>query len=141
MENDLLPSLPWLYPLLFRIHVSSVLASIALFCARGGGVLAGQAWPMQRRWRWLSVVIDSVLLCAGISLWTLLQRNPVHEPWLAMKLLLLPAYVVLGSYALKRARSRRARLAFFFAALACVLTMVSIAHTRQPLGWIGSVFA
>jgi len=138
MATDLLVAAPWLYPAAFAVHVGSVLLSIALFSARGIGVLAQRSWPMQRNWRWLSVGIDVVLLCAGISLWTLLQRNPLHEPWLAMKLILLPAYVVLGSYALKRARSATARLAFFAAAMVCVLTMVSIAHTRQPLGWLAS---
>lgn len=136
MSTDLLFAAPWLYPLAFAVHVGAVLLSITLFSARGLGVLLQQAWPMQRNWRWLSVGIDVVLLCAGISLWTLLQRNPLHEPWLAMKLLLLPVYVVLGSFALKRARSHSARLAFFAAAVLCVLTMVSIAHTRQALGWL-----
>lgn len=136
MIADLLAAAPWLYTATFWTHVSAVTLSIALFAARGAGVLTHHAWPMQANWRRLSVGIDVVLLCAGIGLWTLGQRNPIEEHWLGMKLLLLPVYVVLGSYALKRARTHSARTAFFFAALACVLTMVSIAYTRQPWGWL-----
>lgn len=136
MIAELLSAFPWLYPTAFRVHVTSVTLSIILFSARGLGVLSGRAWPMQAGWRHLSVAIDVLLLGAGATLWTLGQRNPIDEPWLAMKLLLLPVYVVLGSYAIKRGRTPRARLAFFVAALCCVLFMVSIAWTRAPLGWL-----
>ncbi len=63
---------PWLYPALLHLHRACVTASIALFVARGLGVTALQAWPMQARWRWLSVAIDVPLLAAGVGLWTLL---------------------------------------------------------------------
>ena len=113
-----------------------VTASLSLFAARGLGVLCLQGWPMRRGWRLASVGIDVGLLVAGGLLWWALQHNPVHEPWLASKLALLPVYVVLGSMALKRARTRTARGAYFLAALACVLTMVSIARLRHPAGWL-----
>ena len=129
------PGLAELYPLLRSLHLTTVGASVLLFAARGLGVLAGAAWPMQRPWRRLSVAIDVGLLLAGTSLWWALQHSPVREPWLAVKLLLLPVYVVLGSMALKRARTRAAKAGFLVAALVCVLTMASIARLRDPAGW------
>ena len=50
------------------------------------------------------------------------------------KLLLLPLYVVLGSFALKRGRTPRARLACFLAALAVFACMLAIARAHHPLG-------
>ena len=124
------------YGLARLVHLLAVSLSAALFAARGLGVLAHAAWPMQARWRWLSVAIDGVLLLAGISLWWLVPHNPLHEPWLAAKLLLLPVYVVLGSLALKRARTAWGRRLCLAAALVCVATLASIARTRQPWGWL-----
>lgn len=110
--------------------------SLALFTARGVAALWRQDWVMRRAVRRLSVAIDTLLLVAGASMWALLQHNPLQEAWLATKLGLLLVYVVLGSFALKRARSPGARLAFLLAALLCATLMVAIARTRDPLGWL-----
>jgi uncharacterized membrane protein SirB2 len=123
------------YPLARWMHIGLVLASVSLFAARGIGVLAQQAWPMRPAWRRASVLIDVGLLGAGLTLWTLLQFHPLHDPWLGAKLVLLLVYIVLGSLALKRAPTRRAKATFFVAALACVAFMASIALRHHPLGW------
>ena len=72
---------------------------------------------------------------AALLLLAMLRLNPFVEPWLAAKLALLPAYVVLGVMALRRARSPRSRIAWFVAALACFGMMVSIARAHHPLGF------
>ena len=133
--NTWLAAHPWLYPALLHLHRACVTASIALFMARGLGVAALQGWPMQAGWRRLSVAIDVLLLTAGIGLWTLLELHPLQQSWLGLKLVLLVVYIVLGSFALKRGRTRRQRLVFFAAAQAVVLSMVGIALARHPAGW------
>ncbi len=133
--TDTLSSHPWLYPALLHLHRSCVAASIALFVARGLGVSALHAWPMRHFWRYLSVAIDVPLLVAGISLWALLDQPLCQQTWLGVKLALLLVYIVLGSFALKRGRTRAQRLVFFMAALAVVLVMVGIALARHPAGW------
>ena len=117
------------YPTLKALHVALVLASGALFMARGAGVLASATWPMTRPARVTSYVIDTGLLAAGIALLALLALDPTRVPWLGVKLALLPVYIVLGTMALKRARSARA--AWFAAALACYALMISIARSRS----------
>ncbi|MEZ5665421.1 MAG: SirB2 family protein [Burkholderiaceae bacterium] len=131
-RNDILP---WAYPLVLWLHLATVSASVGLFALRGSGVLLGMRWPMRPLARRLSVAIDSLLLTAGASLWWLLQYHPVRDAWLGTKLALLLVYIVLGSMALKRARTQRARALYFLAALACVAFMASIAMHRHPLGW------
>ena len=133
--SDLLSTYPWLYPALLHLHRSCVAVSVLLFMARGLGVAALQTWPMQARWRALSVAIDVPLLATGVSLWTLLGYHPLHQTWLGIKLMLLLAYIVLGSFALKRGGTRAQRLVFFGASLAVVLSMVGIALARNPAGW------
>ncbi len=132
----LLAAASWLYPLLRSAHLVLAGLSVGLFCVRGLAVAAERQWPMRPRWRRASVGVDSLLLLAGLGLWTLLQHNPWREPWLAAKLALLPLYVVLGSLALKRARPGPRRLLSLAAALLCVYTLYSIARARQPWGWL-----
>lgn len=124
-----------LYPGLLHAHIALVSLSASFFVLRWLGVLAGQHWPMQAGWRRLSVAIDSALLVAGASLWWLLQIHPVQQPWLGTKLGLLPVYIVLGSFALKRGRTRVHRFAFGWLALAVLAFMASVALARHPLGW------
>ena len=129
------------YPLIRSVHVALVATSGLLFAVRGIAVLAGQAWPSRTTLRLMSVIIDTALLAAGIALWLLLGLHPVRDAWLATKFLLLAAYIVLGTLALRRARTRGGRAAAFTAALACYLFMVSVAMARHPLGalrpWLG----
>jgi uncharacterized membrane protein SirB2 len=133
--SDLLANHPGLYPALLHLHRACVTASVLLFMTRGLGVAPLQTWPMQARWRALSVAIDVPLLATGVSLWTLLGYHPLQQPWLGTKLVLLLVYIVLGSFALKRGRTRAQRLVFFVAALAVVLSMAGIALARHPAGW------
>ncbi|MCX7033236.1 MAG: SirB2 family protein [Arenimonas sp.] len=116
------------------VHVALVLASGLLFALRGAAVLAGARWAMAAPLRYLSYTIDTALLTAALMLLTALKLNPFVVPWLEVKLALLVLYVVLGSLALKRARSRRARALFYFAALATFGFMYFVARAHHPLG-------
>jgi len=122
------------YPQIKSVHIAAVLASGGLFALRGACVLAGQRWPMAAPLRYLSYTIDTVLLTAALMLLSALKLNPFVIPWLATKLILLLAYIALGSLALKRARSQRARSACYLGALACFAAMYSIARSHHPLG-------
>ena len=129
------------YPHIKATHIVLVAASGVLFALRGAVVLAGHTWPLHGALRLSSVAIDSALLAAGVVLWWLLGLQPVRDPWLGVKLLLLVLYIVLGSLALKRARTPRGRALAYAAAIACFLFMVSVAMAHHPLGvlshWLG----
>lgn len=132
------PSL--LYLPLKHAHIALVTLSGTLFALRGAAVWVGQGWAMQPLWRRLTAGIDTLLLAAGIGLWTVLQLHPVSSPWLGVKLLLLPVYIVLGTLALKRGRTPVTRRVAYVAALAVLLFMVSVARSHDPLGalrWAG----
>jgi uncharacterized membrane protein SirB2 len=88
----------------------------------------------------LSYGIDTSLLGAAVLLLVILQLNPLFTPWLLTKLVLLLVYIVLGSMALKRARSRQLRLYYLLAALLCYGFMLSVALTHSSRGallWLG----
>jgi uncharacterized membrane protein SirB2 len=129
------PFLATLYPALLHAHIGLVTLTGSYFTLRWLAVLAGARWPLQRLWRTLSMVIDTALLGAGATLWWLLQLHPLHPPWLGTKLGLLVVYIGLGTFALKRGRTRLHKLAFGLLALAVLAFMVSVALARHPLGW------
>lgn len=132
-HNSVMSILDWYLPLK-ALHISVVLLSGSLFALRGWAVLRGQAWGMARPLRLATYAIDTVLLGAGVAMWAALGLNPLRETWLGAKLLLLLLYIVLGSLALKRARSPRARLAAYVAALLTFAYMLSVARAHHPLG-------
>jgi uncharacterized membrane protein SirB2 len=126
--------LAWV-PQIRQTHLAFVALSGSLFTLRGVARLAGARWPMHRAWRIGSVAIDTLLLAAGATLWVLLSLNPLREHWLGAKLLLLVLYVVLGTWALKRARSTATRALSLAAALVVFATMAGIGWTRDVLGF------
>lgn len=118
------------------VHLTAVGLSLLFFLVRGSAVLAGASWPLARWARRTSVLIDSVLLLAGVSLWAVLTLNPLGpDYWLGTKLLLLLAYIGIGSLALRRARSPRTRAVAFALALVCAAAMVGVALAHHQAGW------
>jgi len=116
------------------VHVCAVIASGTLFALRGAGVLAGARWPMWAPLRYLTYTIDTVLLTAALMLVTILHQYPFVQAWLTVKVLLLVVYIVLGTFALRRAPTRKGRALFYCAALAVYLFIASVARAHAPLG-------
>lgn len=124
------------YPLIKASHVGLAMLSGGLFAGRGVGVLMGATMPMSTPMRRLSQVIDTSLLAAALLLLVTLQLNPFATPWLLAKLMLLVAYIVFGTLALRRAPTRAGKALAFAAALTCFVMMVAIARTHDPLGFL-----
>ena len=122
------------YPQIKSVHVYAVLASGSLFFLRGLLVQAGVRWPMAAGVRYLSYTIDTVLLTAALMLLTILPSAIYANGWLATKLGLLVVYIALGTFALRRGRTRQVRAACFVAAVAVFISMYFIARTHDPLG-------
>lgn len=118
------------------LHIGLVFTSGALFAVRGVGVLCAADWSMHALVRRLSYGIDTLLLSAALLLLHILQLNPFAVPWLRVKLGLLLLYIVLGSFALKRAKTRGGRALCFAAALLCYSFMVTVARAHNPWGFL-----
>jgi uncharacterized membrane protein SirB2 len=124
------------YPDIKAVHIAAVIASGLLFLLRGVAVQVGASWAMAAPLRYLSYTIDTVLLTAALMLATIIHQFPFVQGWLTAKVLLLVVYVVLGSFALKRGRTRAVRTSCWIAALLVYLFIVSIARAHDPLGFI-----
>jgi uncharacterized membrane protein SirB2 len=122
------------YPQVKWVHVCMVIASGSLFAMRGAGMLMGSSLGMSAPVRYLSYTIDTTLFTAALMLATMLHQYPFVHGWLTAKVILLIAYIVLGSYALKRGATKRARAFYLITALLAYLLIAAIALTRGSLG-------
>lgn len=122
------------YPQIRLVHIFAVALSGSLFVLRWLGVNIGGRWPMAAPVRYLSYTIDTVLLTAALMLATILHQYPFVHAWLTVKVLLLVVYIVLGTFALKRGRTRASRLAWGFAAVIVYAFIISVARVHHPLG-------
>lgn len=129
-------SLAELYPFIKQTHIGLVIVSGSLFAIRGLAGLLGFTTAMRAPVRYVSYAIDTVLLTSALLLLTALRVNPFATPWLTAKLTLLVCYIVCGSLALKRARTRPRRALAFSAALLCFAMMFLIARSHDPLGFL-----
>jgi len=118
------------------VHIACAILSISGFALRGVLRLADSPLLVTRFARVAPHVVDTVLLASALWLAALIGRYPFIEGWLTAKVLALIAYIVLGTLALKRARGKAQRAAAFALALVAAAYIVSVALTRDPLGFL-----
>lgn len=127
------------YALLKALHQTAAGLSILGFTVRLGGHLCGAAWVHGRAAKTLPHALDTVLLLSALGLVWQLQLPVMQSPWLQAKLLGLLAYILLGMLALGTRLPRRWRAAAGGAAWLTVAWMVSVALSKDPRGFLGSL--
>lgn len=125
-----------LYPTIKALHVGLALGSGGLFALRGAVSLSGATPVLLAPARTLSYLIDTALLGAAIALLFILRLDPLVTPWVLAKLALLVVYIVLGSLALKRARTQAGRAVSFLGAMACFAAIYAVARSHDPLAFL-----
>ena len=122
------------YLVLRNVHIGCAIATIVLFVFRGLLMLADSPRLHGPVLRYLPHAVDTVLLTTALMLTTVIRQYPFSTGWLTMKVVLLVVYIVLGSVALKRGRTKAIRVAAFVAALATIGFLVTVARVHHPLG-------
>ena len=124
------------YGLLKTIHQTAVALSVTGFFARGLASLLDAAWVRGRLARTLPHIVDSVLLVSALLLAWMLRLTPASAPWLVAKIVGLLVYIGLGMVALRPRRAPALRAIAWVAALATFGWIVSVAITKNPLGFL-----
>jgi len=121
------------YSLLKQLHLTTLSITLALFILRGVWMM--MASPLlQAHWvRIVPHVNDALLLASGISLAILIEQYPLVNGWLTAKFFALILYIVLGTLALKRGKTRSQRITAWVAALLVFGYMVAVAIAHAPL--------
>jgi len=120
------------YAALKTLHLTTIALTLTLFLLRGIWMMA-ESPRLQARWvRIVPHINDTLLLASGIGLAVLIQQYPLVHGWLTAKLFALIAYIVLGTVALKRGKTRAQRIAAWVAALLVFGYMVAVAVAHDP---------
>ena len=124
------------YSLLKHVHLATIAITLTLFLLRGAWMMADSP---RLRARWVRIVPhvnDTLLLISGFGLAITLGQYPLVDGWLTAKLFALIAYIVLGTVALKRGKTRRMRIAAWIAALLVLGYIVAVAVAHDPLPFL-----
>ena len=122
-----------MYTLLKTVHVLTAVLTLLSFALRGVWMLRDS--PMLWR-RWVKItphVIDTVLLASAIALMIQIQQYPGTQAWLSAKVVAIVLYIILGSIALKRGRTKAIRNKAWLAAIAVYAYIVAVALTHRAL--------
>jgi uncharacterized membrane protein SirB2 len=121
------------YLVLKYLHVACVVLSGLGFSLRGWWMLNDSPQLKTRLARVVPHVIDSVLLGSALLMAWQSSQYPFAQGWLTAKFFGLLAYILCGTMALKRARTKGRRVAFLVLALLAYAYVVGVALTRNPL--------
>ena len=121
------------YLVLRYLHVSCVTLSGFGFLLRGVWMLTDSPRLNQRWVRIVPHVLDTALLGSAISMAVISSQYPLAQNWLTAKLIGLLVYILCGTMALKRGKTKSTRAIFFAAAVAAFAYIVAAALNRSPL--------
>lgn len=120
------------YFFLKHLHMGFAGLSGGFFLLRGVWMLADSPL-LHKRWvRTLPHVVDTILLSSAVALAVWSSQYPFVQGWLTAKVLALLAYIVLGTIALKRGRTRTIRVSAWIAAQLVFFYIVAVAITHTP---------
>ena len=120
------------YFVIKHIHMTAAGLSLLLFVIRAWWSVR-ESRALQNRWvKTLPHVIDTVLLVAGVVLAAMIGPN---QPWILAKIVLLLAYIGVGTVAIKRGKTPQQRGIAAVVAVAIFLYIVGIAIAHNPLSW------
>jgi uncharacterized membrane protein SirB2 len=120
------------YYTLKHFHMGCAAVSGSLFLLRGAWML--RASPILQQ-RWVKVaphLVDTLLLASALTLAGSSGQYPFVQGWLTAKVIALIGYILLGTIALKRGRTRAVRSGAFIGALALFGYIVAVAVTKHP---------
>ena len=121
------------YLALKHLHVTCVVLSGLGFALRGLWMLNDSPLLRARLTRVVPHVVDTLLLGSALLMAWQSGQYPFAQGWLTAKFFGLLAYILCGTMALKRARTKGRRVVFLVLALLAYAYIVGVALARNPL--------
>lgn len=115
------------------IHIATAFISITGFTVRGFWMLTDSQLLQKKLVKIIPHINDTILLVTAIILAIQIQQYPFTDSWLTAKLVALIVYIVLGTVALKRGKTKSIRTGAFVLAIVVFVYIISVAGTHDPL--------
>ncbi|SAK70192.1 hypothetical protein AWB75_03579 [Caballeronia catudaia] len=123
------------FPSVRAIHMTCAGLSIAGFVLRWIWMLTDSHLLTARPAKVLPHVMDTLLLASAVALVAIVGFS-ANAAWLSAKIAGLVVYIVLGTLALKRARTKGARAVYGVLAIIVFAFIASVARSHDPLGFL-----
>lgn len=118
-----------------HLHVLCAVLSGSGFLLQGIWMLKRSPLLNHRLTRILPHVIDTVFLGSAVALAVLSGWYPLVAPWVTAKVVGLVVYILFGAVALRLGRTMAVRTGALVAAIATFGWIVSVALTKNPMGF------
>ena len=115
------------------IHLTSVVLSISGFVLRGYWMMIDSPLLKTKPAKVLPHIIDTLLLASALVMVYMSAQYPFVQSWLTLKVFALIAYIVLGTIALKRGKTRQIRIIAWILSVLVFAYIVLVALTRTPV--------
>ncbi|QEY15725.1 regulator SirB [Cellvibrio sp. KY-GH-1] len=125
-----------MYLALKHLHLTFVTLSLIFFVLRGIWLFLNSSLLAKKWAKILPHVISTLLLLSGVVLAVHLGLSPGSQPWLLAKIIALVVYIGLGVATFKVSNSNLSKT-LWVSALVVFAYMVSVAITKNPLGFLG----
>lgn len=124
------------YVTIKHIHITSAMLSGSFFVLRGIWMMRESTMLQNRVVKILPHVVDTILLASALIMVFWSGQYPFVQNWLTVKVFALIAYIVFGTVALKRGRTRSVRVCAFVAAIVVFAYIGLVAMTKQALVFV-----
>ena len=124
------------YLMIKSLHMVTGVVTISGFVLRGYWMMTQSDKLQLKVIRIVPHIVDTLFLLSGIALVSTLHINVFSESWLLAKFAGLIAYIVLGTFAIKRGATPQIRIIAFVAALAVFAYIVGVALAKSPASWL-----
>lgn len=120
------------YLMVKHFHMTLAILSLLFFIVRACWAVAGSGLLMRPFVRVAPHVIDTLLLLCGLYLLSFIGI----QPFIVAKLIGLVLYIVLGSLAIKRARTTGQKALFAVLAVLVFVYILGAAFKHSPWSWL-----
>ena len=115
------------------IHITCILLTFISFSIRGYWMMVDSSY-LARKWvKILPHIVDTLLLLSGLTLAIMTYEAFYEQDWLMTKLLALVVYIILGSIALKRGKTKLIRSLAFLSAWCVFFYILAVARYKVIL--------
>ncbi|HAG72526.1 MAG TPA: invasion protein [Gammaproteobacteria bacterium] len=118
------------YALIKNIHLAFAMLTTIGFCVRGVWMMTESSMLQKKLVKVLPHIVDTTLLISAVTLVVMSGQYPWVAAWVGMKIALLVAYVVLGTFALKRGKNKQIRTVFFAVSILILLALFAVAGIK-----------
>ena len=125
-----------MYAYLKLLHVTLAIVSVSGFILRAWWSVNESPLLKTKLARVAPHVVDTLFLLAGVAMIGTVSLPVLSTPWLLAKFAGLVIYILVGTVAIKRGKTREIRLTASILAVGIFAWVVGISVRKSPLSWL-----